>query len=51
MYNFLSEKSLRLAKFYGVGGTLILAMWIFLLREHFSLHSKIEFNIRINPVF
>jgi len=32
MYDFLSEKSLRLAKFYGIGGTFILAIWILFTR-------------------
>jgi len=31
MYDFLPEKSLRLAKFYGIGGTFILAIWLFFI--------------------
>jgi hypothetical protein len=32
MYDFLSEKSLRLAIFYGIGGTFILAIRILFAR-------------------
>jgi hypothetical protein len=32
MYDFLPEKSQRLAKLYGIGGTFILAIWIFFTR-------------------
>ena len=32
MYDFLSEKSLRLAIFYDIGGTFILAIWILFTR-------------------
>jgi len=32
MYDFLPEKSLRLAIFYGIGGIFILAIWILFTR-------------------
>jgi hypothetical protein len=42
MYDFLPEKSLRLAKFYGIGETFILAIWILFTRaSNEALKSRI----------
>jgi len=40
MYDFLSEKSLRLAIFYGIGGTFNLAIWVLFTRASIVSSEK-----------
>jgi hypothetical protein len=45
MYNFLSEKQLRLAKFYSIGGTFNLAILILFTRASVLMTSEKLFMV------
>jgi hypothetical protein len=42
MYDFLSEKSLRLAIFYGIGETFNLAIWILFTRASLLSYENVN---------